>query len=220
MRNLSFKILATVLFVTFFGGVQAGNYFKSDRLIFDFYTPFWLNTPNDISTDPSFGFSVAWGKDLPFKRNSKFSFFSGLGYDISNIHHNANLKSQNESSTRNQTGLYALTSNFGLNKLSTHFIEVPVEFRFRTQTKNPFRFYIGGKVGYMLYSKYQLDENNGNIYERKMLNELSDLKYGVTVRVGYGLVNLYTYYGLNGLMNPSDQKGVNQLAIGLSFIAN
>lgn len=223
MKDLKQKILAVLFLVSSFATLQAGDYFKSDRLIFDFYTPYWLNTPNDIATDPSFGFSVALGKDVLFKKDSKFSFFYGLGYDLSNIHHNANLKAKadlNNPSPRAQTGLFALTSNFGLNKLSSHFLEVPLEFRFRTQTKNPFRVYMGGKVGYMIYSKYQLDENAGAIYERKMLNELSELKYGLTFRIGYGLINLYTYYGLNGLMHPTDQKGVNQLSIGLSLMAN
>jgi hypothetical protein len=55
---------------------------------------------------------------------------------------------------------------------------------------------------------------------RKNLNELDRFKYGITLRLGYGLINFYTYYGLNGLMVPEKQKGVNQLSFGISLIAN
>tara|TARA_B100001094_G_C17955757_1_gene682891 strand:- start:99 stop:761 length:663 start_codon:yes stop_codon:yes gene_type:complete len=220
MRQVCLKILAILVFGLFFTNVQAGDYFKSDRFILDFYSPQWVNTPGGVSTDPSFSFAFSFGKDIPYKK-SNFSCFYGLGYDFTNINHNANLKSLSVfEGTPREIGMRVLNVPYNLNRLSTQYLELPIEFRYRTQTKNPFRLYLGGKFGYMTKSKYTLDKVIGDRHERKGLNELERFKYGITMRIGYGLVNFYTYYGLNGLIVPEKQKGVNQLSFGISFIAN
>jgi len=219
MRQVCLKIVTLLVFGLFFINVQAGDYFKSDRFILDFYSPQWVNTPVGVSTDPSFSFAFSLGKDIPYKK-SNFSFFYGLGYDFTNINHNVNLKSLSDYDvTAREIGLRVLNAPYNLNKLSTQYLELPIEFRYRTQTKNPFRFYAGCKIGYMTKSKYTLDKVSADKYERKSLNELERLKYGLTMRIGYGLVNFYTYYGLNGLIVPEKQKGVNQLSFGISLIA-
>lgn len=221
MRNAYFKIFATFVLVALTQSTQAGDYYKKDRLLFDFYSPMWINGPSDMSTDPTFSFAISYGKDVSFKRDSKFSCFYALGYDFNNINHNLNLKSiQNLEFTPRELGARILNAPFSLNRLSSHYLELPLELRYRTQTKNPFRIYAGAKGGYLIKSKYELDQGSGDIYERKSLEELERFKYGLTFRIGYGLINLYAYYGLNGLMKPEDQKGVNQLSFGITLMAN
>lgn len=220
MRIKGIKILAIIAFVAQTLSVQAGEYFKSDRLLFDFFSPRWVNGPSELNTDPTFSFAVSLGKDLQFGR-SNFSWFYGLGYDFTNINHNANFKSvPNLDGTVREIGMRLLNVPYSLNKLSTQYLELPLEFRYRTQTKKPFRIYVGAKAGYMVRSYYELDEGLGDSYTRKNLKELERYKYGLTLRFGYGLLNLYTYYGLNGLMTPDRQKGVNQLSIGMTLMAN
>lgn len=221
MRIACFKISATLLLVTLSLSIQAGDYFKKDRLLFDFYSPTWVNGPNDLNTDPTFSFAFAYGKDVAFSKDSKFSWFYALGYDFNNINHNLNLKSiQSLELTPRELGSRILNVPFSINRLSSHYLELPIEFRYRTQTKNPFRVFVGAKGGYLVKSKYELDEGLGDTYERKNLGELERFKYGLTFRIGYGLINLYAYYGLNALMKPGEQKGVNQLSFGLTLMAN
>ena len=203
-----------------FSNVKGGEYFKSDRLMFDFYSPQWVNTPNKITTDPTFSFSISWGKDMLIK-NSKFSWFYGLGYDFSAIRHNINFKSlPNIDEPAREIGVRILNVPYSINRLSTQYLEIPFELRYRTQSKYPFRLYLGAKMGYMTRASYNLQEQNKDAYKRRNLNELDRLKYGVTFRVGYGLLNLYTYYGLNGLMISKRQRGINQLAFGVTLMAN
>lgn len=221
MRITCFKILATFVLGAFSLSSQAGDYYKKDKLLFDFYSPMWVNGPADMNTDPTFSFAVSYGKDITFKKDSKFSWFYAVGYDFNNINHNLNLKSiQSLDFTPRELGAKILNVPFSINKLSSHYIELPLELRYRTQTKNPFRVYAGAKAGYLVKSKYELDEGLGDLYERKNLDELERFKYGLTFRIGYGMVNLYAYYGLNGLMKPETQKGVNQLSFGLTLMAN
>ena len=214
------QILAFFVLNIQFLSVKGGDYYKSDRLLFDFYSPQWVNMPNNVTTDPTISFSISWGKDMPIK-NSKFSWFYGLGYDFSAIRHNIDLKtSPNIDETVREIGVKILNVPYSINTLSTQYLEVPIEFRFRTQTKYPFRLYLGTKMGYMTRASYNLQEENMDAYERRNLNELDRLKYGVTFRVGYGMFNFYTYYGLNGLMPSKRQKGINQLAFGITLMAN
>ena len=72
----------------------------------------------------------------------------------------------------------------------------------------------------MTCSSYKLDEENGGIYKRRSLDELDRFKYGITFRIGYGLVNFYTYYGINGIMPSKKQEGINQLSFGITLMAN
>ena len=134
---------------------------------------------------------------------------------------NINFKSlPNIDETVREIGVRVLNVPYSINRLSTQYMEIPLELRYRTQTKYPFRFYLGTKMGYMTRAYYNLNEENVDAYKRRNLDELDRLKYGVTFRVGYGLINLYTYYGLNGLMPSKRQKGINQLSFGISLMAN
>jgi len=211
-------IIGLVLFFTVFA-IHAGEYFKSDRLIFDLYTPSWINTPSDINSSFSLGFSTSWGKDIVISK-SRYSYFYGLGYDFANINSNADFKRSFEGNSIRALGLKALHRVYAINQLTSHYLEVPLELRFRTQTKIPFRLSIGTKIGYLVKSKYTLDENSGTIFDRKNINILEDLKYGASFRVGCGLINFYTYYGINSLIRASKQPGINQLSFGISFLAN
>lgn len=211
-------IIGLVLFFTVFA-THAGEYFKSDRLIFDLYTPSWVNTPSVINSSFSLGFSTSWGKDIVLSK-SRYSCFYGLGYDFANINSNVDFKRSFKGSSIRSFGLKALHGVYAINQLTSHYLEVPLELRFRTQTKIPFRVYLGTKVGYLVKSKYTLDENTGTTFERKNINILEDLKYGVSFRVGYGLINFYTYYGFNSLIRASKQPGINQISFGISFLAN
>lgn len=213
-------IIGVIAFLSCTNLSAGGDYFKNDRLLFDFYAPQWLNTTQGVQVDPSFSFAIAYGSDIQIKK-SRFSLFYGLGYDFHQINHNVNFKNSFLNGPNGRDiGLSILNIPFELNRLSTQFIEIPLEFRFRTQTKNPFRIYLGTKVGYMVKSKYRLTEVNKNDFERVGLNELERWKYGVTARIGYGLFNVYAYYGLNALTNYGSEPNFNQLSLGLTLMAN
>lgn len=218
MEIKGLKIIVILALVLNFEHAHAGDYYKSDRILFDFYTSQWVNKPAVISTELSLSFTCSWGRDIQYKKTN-FSWFYGLGYDFTKINHNANLKPRStfQESPR-EVGLRVIRVPYKINRLTSQYIECPIELRYRTQTKQPFRFYVGGKVGLMTNARYQLQ--NGENYQRNNISELQKFKYGMTLRVGYGLFNVFAYYGLNGLIHPENQRGVNQLSFGISLIAN
>ena len=215
-----FKLVLLLLVSFHLKYTRAGGYFKSDRLLFDFYSSKWVNTSNDLTTDPTVSCSISYGKDISIK-SSNFSWFYGLGYDFNTIHHLINfnsLPSINE--TPRELGIRILNVPYSINKLSSQYLEVPLEFRYRTQTKHPLRIYYGVKVGYMVRSSYVFQKDRKDIYHKKNLNELNHYKYGMTFRLGYGIINIYAYYGLNGLLSAQSQLAINQLSFGITLIAN
>ena len=206
MEKNRFKIVFFLLLFFQLKIIRAGDYIKSDCLLFDFYTSKWVNSPNEITTNPTVNFSFSYGKDFLIK-SSNFSWFYGLGYDFSAMNHSINFKS--------------LPSISGMSKdVGIRILNVPLEFRYRTQTKSQFRLYLGFKAGYMVRSFYLLQEDRKDIYFRKNLSELENLKYGMTFRLGYGMINLYAYYDLNGLLSSQLQKSINQLFFGVTLMAN
>lgn len=201
--------------------LNAGDYFKKDKMVFDFYTPFWINQPNNITTQPlsSFGFSFTWGKDNKFGK-SDFSYYFGLGYSYQKTASNLNLRLPlNADAHPSDFKMLPMTSDYDFNKIKTRTIEVPLEFRYRTSTKTPFRVYVGGKVSYVFYSSYE-SQIGDEIYKRKRLEELNPLQYGLTLRIGAGLINGFVYYGLNDVFKTSSSAEMNQLSIGISILAN
>lgn len=202
--------------------LQAGDYYKTDKMMFDFYSPNWVNTPNQISSDynKSFGFAFTWGADRQIKK-SLFSYYYGLSYDYNKIGTNAKVVEP-----INLLGHPAdlhwehYTIQPKINKFKLHYIDVPLELRFRTQTRIPFRFYLGAKVGYLIKSSYVHESTLGNTINKSKLDGLNPLKYGLTCRIGYGLFNVYTYYGLNSTLTKEVGGGTHQFSIGLSLLAN
>lgn len=224
-KSISFKsFLLTALVCCMFGTfkVQAGDYFKTDKMIFDFYSPNWVNTPNEINSDfkKSFGFSFTWGADRQIKK-SLFSYYYGLSYDFNKISSNAKVVVP-INIAGHPTDLhwehYAIQPK--INKFKLHYIDLPLELRFRTQTKIPFRFYVGAKVGYLVKSSYIHEGTLGNTINKSKIDGLNPLKYGLTCRIGYGLLNVYSYYGLNRTLTKEVGGGTHQFSLGLSLLAN
>lgn len=211
-----------VLFVLSFSEAQAGDYFKKDKLVLDFYSPTWLNTPNTVKSyfDQSIGFSCTWGRDNQIK-HSLFSIFYGLSYDYNKVSTNANLQKPDFTLGHpDDLQWYSLSTPYDDNDVKLHYVDVPFELRFRTQTKYPFRLYLGMKVGYLFSSKYTLETPIIGEYSRSNIKEINHFRYGVTARVGYGMFNVYSYYGLDQLLANFQNKRIHQFSIGLSLLIN
>lgn len=223
--NISFGRLSILLIAILLLPAQqsyAGDYFKSDKVIFDFYSPNWVNSPNKINSDynKSFGFAFTWGSDRQIKK-SHFSYFYGISYDYNTISSNVKITDPNISIGHPSDAYWKHYPNQPkINKFKLHYIDVPFEIRFRTQTRFPLRVYVGSKIGYLIKSSYHHEDASGNSHVKKQLDGLEPIKYGLTLRLGYGMFNLYSYYGLNSTFDSNVGGGTNQFSFGLSLLAN
>lgn len=117
-------------------------------------------------------------------------------------------------------------------QLITNYVEVPLEFCFRTNPEDPsrsFRASIGGRFGYMFDSftkvKYKEDGEMKKIKDKQNYN-LNPFRYGVTAKVGVGPFSVFGYYNLNSLFEPGKgpkyKKEIvdfNTFTVGVSLAA-
>jgi len=93
-------------------------------------------------------------------------------------------------------------------KLATTYVEIPLEFTFRTNPnpKRAFKFTVGGKAGYLLDSKTKIKYKQSG--ESKMLKDkqqygLNSWRFNVIGRVEYGDIGLFYQYSITDLFEKS-----------------
>lgn len=161
------------------------------------------------------GVLLGFIKDFPINEARNVGFGVGLGYS-----YNAyiqNLKISN-------TGLEVVNNtDFNSNRFSTHALEMPIEYRWRTSTATKYNFwriYGGVKLGYVFASSSKFTEPT-QVVKTTNVKNLQKFQYGLTLNAGYNTFNLSLYYGLNPLFKDvviDNQKvDLKQLNVGLIF---
>lgn len=191
----------------------------------------WQGAPDSISNKISGlqrSANVYLMLDKPFKGNQQLSIAAGIGIGTTNIYFdkmNVDIGSSNAVLPFIRTDS---SNNYKKYKVSTAFLEVPLELRF---TKNPstpnktFKAAIGMKFGTLVnaHTKGKLLRNsNGNtINERtdKVLarNYFNSTRLAATARVGYGNFTLFGAYGLTGIFKDGVAADMKSLQIGLTL---
>lgn len=165
------------------------------------------------------GLSLGFIKDIPLNEDRNVGFGIGLGYA-----YNAYIQNLKISEVSNSTQFEVIdASNFNSNRFSTHSLELPLEFRWRTSTASKYRFwriYSGVKFGYVFANSSKFSDDT-TIIKIKSIEELQNFQYGLTLNAGYNTFNLSLYYGLNPLFKNAkivdEQIDLKQFNIGLMF---
>lgn len=166
-----------------------------DHIVVDLSYDSYSNLPKDIDlTIRSLGVNVFIMWDYPVGRGP-FSIAAGAGISTHSIHSNGKIM---YSIDGKYTSFVPLTTEYKTNKFTCHYVEVPVELRMRTRTKNQFKLTLGGKVGYAFNVHTKFEDIDGKIKVYKIKN-INPIRYGVTFRVGYNKWNLQAFYGLSEL---------------------
>lgn len=173
---------------------------------------------NSVSTGVTFGVL----RDFPVNTARTYAIAAGLGYSYNNIKHNL-LVTENPSGN---TYTIQPESNFGRNKLVLHYLELPIEFRWRNSTASDHRFwrvYLGFKLSYLLYDKAQFEDfENVPKVKIKGDNNLNNWVYGAYISAGWNTWNLYAYYGISpiykdAVTDTGRKLTLNSLNLGLMF---
>ena len=166
----------------------------------------------------STGLSLGFIRDFPISKNRHWALGLGLGYSYNNIKHNLIIQEDLSDVTYNVNG------NYDKNKLVLHYLEFPLEIRWRNSTPESHKFwriYTGFKVSYLFGNKsvYKFEGNEDLIRNNSDLNKI---QYGPYLSWGYNTINFYAYYGLNPLFkdtklsNGEDLK-LNNFNVGFIF---
>lgn len=213
---------------------------KKEMLLINLNFDSWLGQPSTISPKwfSSRGVDVALLYDYVIAR-SYFSAAIGVGFNSHNIHMEA---FPIEYPVFNSPAEFGTISSFTLldsrffhgkkinvNKLSTNFIDIPFEVRFRSNPrKNGKRIAasIGFKFGWLVQShtKTKVDEdffyqgvNFGDKVKTYDIPNLSKFRYGLTARVGYANAYVNFFYSLTPLFAKGRGTEATPISIGIGY---
>ena len=190
-----------------------------------FYVNFTYNQLQNIvglsQTKFSPGFCFGILRDMPINKSRTFAIATGLGYSF-NIFDN-NLQIINGENSAPNSYNFLTTANFNKNQLTLHYLDVPIEIRWRTSSPSDHQFwriYTGLKLSYLVSDSYKFEngDQNNSIQSNPDLNKLV---YGTYLTIGWNTWNLYAYYGLNSIFKSgeinSQKINTSSFNIGLQF---
>lgn len=229
----------TPLFISLF--FAAGSFAQSassktnghpkDHLVIQISSDNWLNAPDSISThikNSSRGANIYLMFEKPFESNNKLSVAFGGGIGTSNIFlNNMNVNIIGTTSTLKFNSLDT-GNRFNKYKLTTCFLEAPVEFRYSSNPNNiskSFKFAIGAKIGTLIsaHTKAKTLENSNNQtikqYTEKIASKsyFNSTKLAATARVGYGNFSLFCNYSLTPVFKDNVAADMKLIQVGLTL---
>lgn len=171
----------------------------------------------------SLGFHFGFIRDMPINKKRNIALGIGLGYSANSYNNNLFVERDNDSGY-----IYSILDesmvSFSKNKLTSHMIELPIEFRWRTSNSKDYNFwriYAGVKLGYVIRNSTKFIGDSGNL---KLINNsnFNDFQYGMNISFGYNTWNIYMYYGLNPIFKKDSKLNsasidMNAIKIGLMF---
>ena len=197
------------------------EFYREDQFYIGVSYNILLNLPDGATqSNLSYGLQAGFIRDIPLNPQGTFAIGVGLGYGVNSYY--SNLRAiQEEDGFRYE---YLDGDDYRRNKLETHIIEVPVEFRWRTSTRESYKFwriYGGFKLGYVVGSRSKLVTES---FKESFYNtDTENFRYGLMLNVGYNTFNFHVYYGLNplfedGVTDPNGQPlDMVPLRLGLMF---
>ncbi len=203
----------------------------NDHLIIQYGYDAWPDVPDSINTS---GFSRHFNAyimlDKPFRSSPHFSLGIGIGVGTSNIFFSntyVNLKSN--TATLPFTNV-ASEDHFDKFKLSTGFVEVPLELRFAGNPVQPdkgMKIALGLKGGLLISAhtkgKNLVDSSGNSIYAKNYIQKESDKKFinntrlAATGRIGYGHVSIDASYQITSFLKPGAGPTIHPISIGLTL---
>ena len=205
----------------------------NDHFMIQYGADGWLNAP-DSATPSGFSrhFNLYLMYDKPFKANPHYSIGIGAGLGTSNIffkNHYVDLKSLTATLPFPYVGNTS-TNHFDKFKLTTCFVEAPVEFRFAGNPVTPdkgVKAALGVKVGLLLKAytkgKNALDASGNTRFGKTYIEKESEKHYinstrfAVTGRVGYGFISLDGSYQLTSFLKSGAGATINPWSLGITL---
>ena len=195
-----------------------------DWIFYDYTYSHFLNAPTEVAQrfiPNSHAFSLI--RDIPFGKG-RVALGLGLGYSSTNYYNNLGIVT-NVGDGKESFAVLGMDS-IEHNKLRNEHLDGLLELRFRGKPNDKgrfFRFYIGGRFGFRInsYSRLRTDKINVQYND---LGALNRFRYGLHVRLGFGAVSLFGYYGLSDIFTEgtigtsnSGMTGITTLSTGLSI---
>ena len=199
--------------------IEHDSLYREDQFYLSVTYNALINLPNNVSQNSfSTGTHLGAIRDFPLNKQRNIALGLGFGYSFNSFNQNIKVSGSSPS-----TYTILEDSNFSKNNFTQHFLEIPIEFRWRTSNSERYKFwrlYTGLKMGYLIASKSVFNDASGSD-NQKNLTDLNRLQYGLTMSVGYNTWNGYVYYGLNPLfdsVSTTDLQPIDMTALKIGLI--
>ncbi|MBK8609554.1 MAG: outer membrane beta-barrel protein [Chitinophagaceae bacterium] len=202
-----------------------------DHLMLQLTSDYWSGTPDSIDSRINGfarGANVYVMLDKRFKGSPQWSVAFGVGVGTSNMYFR-NMVVDIKSQTNTLPFLNVDSINhFKKYKLTTAFLEIPVELRFTLHPEREsksIKAALGFKVGTVLsvHTKGKnLEDKNGNLlssYKQKETEKgyFNSTRMAATFRVGYGNFSLFGSYQINNILKDGVGPDLKLIQVGLNF---
>jgi hypothetical protein len=223
-----FKIILLLSFLNGFSQQQEvpnfeaiDSLYREDQFYFGVTYNILNNKPIGVSQNSfSTGLNLGLLRDFPVNKKRTVAIAPGLGFSFNNYKQNLVIQ---ESDGVINYGTIAANTNYDKNKLTLCYVDVPVEFRWRTSTYESHKFwriYSGFKFSYLVLnrSRYSSDQASYKVSNNADINKI---QYGVYLATGWNQWNFYAYYGLQNIFKKGTLNGdpieLKTLNFGLMF---
>ena len=208
---------------------ESDSKYLEDQFYLGITYNFLLDKPTDFTQrNLSYGLQGGLIKDIPLNSTRTFAIGVGLGYAVNSYY-------SNMLASKSADGIeYAIIEGDILvieeeeirvkrNKIETHLIELPFEFRWRNSSAEEYKFwriYSGFKLGYVFSSRSKLVTE---VNKTSFINpDIRKFQYGLMFNFGYNTFNVHIYYSLNGMFDDgirieNEEIKLKPLQIGLIF---
>lgn len=202
--------------------IAVDSLYREDQFYMTFTYNSLFNRPVGISQNKfSSGFAAGFLRDMPINKNRTIAIASGLGLSYNKCFQNLYIKETNQEIT--YSGIPS-GMDYSKNKLDQFYVDVPLEFRWRTSTPESHKFwrvYSGFKFSYLIFDKYTHIDSESN-FRITRNDDLNKFQVGTYLAFGYNTWNFYGYYGLTPFFKSSakinnEAVGLNTLNLGLMF---
>ena len=193
-----------------------------DHMLIDFGWETFTSKPNGVEFKwYNNGINIQLFYDQLFGQ-SGFSAAIGGGFSSQSYYSNRQIRRD----TTYSPLLYSKWSTpdyvpYQKNKVSTSWVEIPIEFRYRTKLDDwgyRWKFSIGGKVGFLLDTHDKIVNNDGVKFKTYYFPDMNRVRAGLIARAGYGKVNFTAFFSLTEFFIPGRGPEMKQLGFAISLV--
>lgn len=165
------------------------------------------------------GISVSLMYDYPLQRDGRVSFAAGGAFTSHNYYTDGLVQKSGGTELVKFTKQPSSIKDRG--KISVNYVDVPLEFRFRTaedKREHRWKLGVGARVGYLIQVHEKTFDNNDRKSKLYHYPHVAKFRYGPTVRFGYGAVMLTGYYSLSTFFQEGKSvNDINAFSVGLTI---
>ena len=203
----------------------------ADHFMIQLSSDHWTGMPDSISSHQqgfSRGFNAYFMLDKVFRNSPKFSIGLGAGISTSNMTFKKMDVNLNAGGSLLPFTALDSTDHFKKYKLTTAYLEVPLEFRYTAkpdQVNKSFKAALGLKAGTLINAHTKgknLEDKNNNVINSYTAKEnskrfINSTRISATARVGYGIFSLFGSLQLTNLLKDGAGADMKLYQIGLTL---